>query len=45
MPFNINKGTFISIATDDNIVNVYSENLDDSASFDVNEIMQELANT
>ena len=45
MPFAINKGTFISIATDYNIINVYSENLDDSASFDINEIIQELANT
>lgn len=46
MPFAINKGTFISIATrDNNIINVYSENLDDYASFDINEIMQGLANT
>lgn len=46
MPFAINKGTFISIATrDDSIVNVYSENLDDSTSFCINEIKQQLANT
>ncbi|AEB28493.1 galactokinase [Francisella hispaniensis] len=45
MPFAINKGTFISIASrDDNIVNVYSENLDDSASFNIDEIKQELSN-
>ncbi len=46
MPFAINKGTFISIATrSDNIVNVYSENLDDSTSFNINEIQQEISNT
>ena len=46
MPFAINKGTFISIATKShNIVNVYSENLDDSTSFNLNEIKQEVLNT
>lgn len=46
MPFAINKGTFIAIAKiDDNIVNVYSENLDDSTSFDLAEIKQEISNT
>ncbi|API87787.1 galactokinase [Francisella uliginis] len=46
MPFAINKGTFIAIAKrDDNIVNVYSENLDDSTSFDLVEIKQEISNT
>ena len=46
MPFAINKGTFIAIAKrDDNIVNVYSENLDDSTSFKLAEIKQEISNT
>ncbi|MBK2192109.1 galactokinase [Francisella tularensis] len=46
MPFAINKGTFIAIAKrDDNIVNVYSENLDDSSSFDITKIKQEISNT
>ena len=46
MPFAINKGTFIAIAKrDDNIVNVYSENLDDSTSFELAEIKQEISNT
>lgn len=46
MPFAINKGTFISIATrSDDTVNVYSENLDDSTSFNISEVQQEVSNT
>lgn len=46
MPFAINKGTFIAITKrDDNIINVYSENLDDSASFNIDDIKQVLSNT
>ncbi|MDE4951250.1 galactokinase, partial [Francisella tularensis subsp. holarctica] len=30
---------------DDNIVNVYRENLDDSSSFDITKIIQEISNT
>ncbi|MDE5031939.1 galactokinase family protein, partial [Francisella tularensis] len=46
MPFAINKGTFIAIEKrDDNIVNVYSENLDDSSSFVITKIKQEISNT
>ncbi|BCD90823.1 galactokinase [Francisella halioticida] len=45
MPFAINEGTFITIAKrDDNVVNIYSENLDDSASFNIDKIKQELSN-
>lgn len=46
MPFAINMGTFIAISQrDDSIVNVYSENLDESATFDIKETKQEMSNT
>lgn len=46
MPFAINKGTFIAIAKRaDNTINVYSENLDQSASFDLYQLQQKLSNS
>lgn len=46
MPFAINMGTFIAISKrEDSLVNVYSENLDESSAFDITETKQLISNT
>jgi len=46
MPFAINMGTYIAIAKrDDELVYVYSENLDEKKSFALSEVKTEISNT